>query len=106
MENYGNTTTVSYTHLEADWDNMLKNFGSGNIVVSAAGGNTRYEGKSIREIGESLGVDLSLIHISAPGAITPRISAQGKSRAACGQTIPITWNAIFTMRKISTAGRC
>ena len=36
---------------------MLKNFGSGNIVVSAAGGNTRYEGKSIREIGESLGVD-------------------------------------------------
>ena len=42
---------------EADWDNMLKNFGSGNIVVSAADKNTRYEGKSIREIGESLGVD-------------------------------------------------
>lgn len=44
---------------EGGWDNMLKNFGADNIVVSAAGGNARYEGRSIREIGEVLGVDVA-----------------------------------------------
>lgn len=42
---------------EGDWDNMLRSFGSGNIVVSAAGGHAEYEGKSIKEIGEALGTD-------------------------------------------------
>lgn len=43
--------------LERNWDNMLLTYGGGCITVSSAGNDKRYEGKTIKEIAEGLGIE-------------------------------------------------
>lgn len=42
---------------ESDWDNLLLNCGADQIIVSSAAGHVEYEGKSLKEISESLQTD-------------------------------------------------